>query len=97
MVQEWRRGKCQALWHEQDGACFFCGRAMPEPARQRLRHRKRLDSATIEHVVPRSLGGAEDWSNEVAACRECNAAKADRPPTDEELARLVRQKARPPG
>jgi 5-methylcytosine-specific restriction endonuclease McrA len=84
----WRRGRCHRLWQEQGGRCFHCDQPMPDPLSQRLRHRKRPDSATIEHVVPQSGGGVTDWSNEVAACRRCNAAKADRPATAEELARL---------
>lgn len=94
MIGDWRRGRCQALWQEQQGVCFFCGRTMPEPARQRLRHRKRMESATIDHVQPRTLGGLAEWSNEVAACRACNSAKADRPPTEEELTKLARHKRR---
>ena len=37
---------------------------------------KRAD--TIDHVVPRSRGGAHTWDNCVAACRTCNSKKADR-------------------
>jgi 5-methylcytosine-specific restriction endonuclease McrA len=37
---------------------------------------KRAD--TIDHVVPRSRGGAHTWDNCVAACRTCNSRKADR-------------------
>jgi 5-methylcytosine-specific restriction endonuclease McrA len=37
---------------------------------------KRAD--TIDHVIPRSRGGAHDWDNCVAACRTCNSKKADR-------------------
>ena len=33
---------------------------------------------TIDHVVPRSRGGAHSWENCVAACRTCNSRKADR-------------------
>ena len=33
---------------------------------------------TIDHVVPRSRGGAHTWENCVAACRTCNSRKADR-------------------
>ena len=33
---------------------------------------------TIDHVVPRSRGGGHTWENCVAACRTCNARKADR-------------------
>jgi 5-methylcytosine-specific restriction endonuclease McrA len=84
----WRRGHCQRLWSEQAGKCFYCSEPLPEPASERIRHRKREMSATIDHVLPRSLGGAAEWHNEVAACRRCNSAKADRPPTPEELCRL---------
>jgi 5-methylcytosine-specific restriction endonuclease McrA len=38
--------------------------------------KKRAD--TIDHVVPRSRGGAHDWDNCVAACRGCNSRKADK-------------------
>ncbi|CAA7613251.1 conserved hypothetical protein [Magnetospirillum sp. LM-5] len=91
----WRRARCQRLWEEQHGNCFFCGRPMPEPMTQRVRHRKRACAATIEHVVPRSAGGAADWSNEVAACHACNAAKADQPPTEEQKQKLALLKAFP--
>jgi 5-methylcytosine-specific restriction endonuclease McrA len=37
---------------------------------------KRAD--TIDHVVPRSRGGAHSWENCVAACKSCNSRKADR-------------------
>lgn len=94
MDGDWRRGRCQVLWHEQGGTCFFCGRAMPAPVGQRLRHRKRPDSATIDHVWPRSLGGLAAWSNEVAACLACNSTKADRAPTSAEQAKLADQKRR---
>lgn len=32
----------------------------------------------IDHVVPRSKGGAHSWENVVAACRPCNTRKEDR-------------------
>lgn len=42
--------------------CQYCGAA----------------AENIDHVVPRSRGGAHTWDNVVAACRRCNAAKEDR-------------------
>ncbi|MGE3619314.1 MAG: HNH endonuclease [Acidimicrobiia bacterium] len=33
---------------------------------------------SIDHVVPRSRGGAHAWENVVAACRPCNVDKRDR-------------------
>jgi 5-methylcytosine-specific restriction endonuclease McrA len=33
---------------------------------------------TIDHVIPKSRGGAHSWENCVACCVRCNARKADR-------------------
>ena len=52
----------------RDGyTCQYCGAT---PAVQLL---------TLDHVVPRALGGRSTWENMVAACRACNARKADQP------------------
>lgn len=34
-------------------------------------------SVSVDHVVPRCRGGKCRWSNEVAACRDCNTARGD--------------------
>ncbi|MGK4580430.1 HNH endonuclease [Kitasatospora sp. HPMI-4] len=44
--------------------CAYCGRR----------------AATVDHLVPRSRGGADSWLNTVAACAEDNQRKADRTP-----------------
>ena len=36
----------------------------------------------IDHVVPRSRGGAHSWDNVVACCRRCNTRKEDRLPEE---------------
>jgi len=36
----------------------------------------------LEHVIPRAQGGQSTWENLVAACRDCNARKADRTPAE---------------
>ncbi|PRZ41212.1 HNH endonuclease [Antricoccus suffuscus] len=54
--------------------CAYCGR----------------QANTIDHVVPRSRGGAMSWKNLVAACRTCNGAKGNRTP-DEARMPLLRQ------
>jgi 5-methylcytosine-specific restriction endonuclease McrA len=36
----------------------------------------------LEHVIPRARGGQSTWVNLVAACRDCNARKADRIQTE---------------
>jgi 5-methylcytosine-specific restriction endonuclease McrA len=45
--------------------CQYCG------------DRPGVDELTIDHVIPRSRGGATTWENCVTACRRCNAKKAD--------------------
>lgn len=46
--------------------CAYCGRR----------------SSTVDHVLPRSRGGRDEWLNTVAACRQCNGSKADRTPEE---------------
>jgi len=48
--------------------CAYCGSVL---------HDKSLE---LEHVIPRSKGGATSWTNIVSACRTCNAKKDDRTP-----------------
>lgn len=36
----------------------------------------------VDHVVPRSRGGAHQWDNVVASCRGCNSRKKDRTPAE---------------
>jgi 5-methylcytosine-specific restriction endonuclease McrA len=49
---------------------------------------------SIDHVLPRSRGGANIWENVVACCRRCNIRKGDRLPHEIGL-RLARS-PRPP-
>ena len=42
--------------------------------------RFRFEQLDMEHIVPRSKGGADSWMNLVAACKGCNNRKADRTP-----------------
>ncbi|MER7350179.1 HNH endonuclease [Streptomyces aurantiacus] len=44
--------------------CAYCGRR----------------ATTVDHVVPRSQGGADSWLNTVASCAMDNHRKADRTP-----------------
>lgn len=39
-------------------------------------------AATIDHVLPRSRGGADTWENLVACCQRCNNKKGDRTPQE---------------
>ena len=59
--------------------CQYCG------------HR---ESLTVDHVVPKSRGGADAWKNLVAACTSCNNKKGNRTP-DEARMPLRRKPFRP--
>jgi 5-methylcytosine-specific restriction endonuclease McrA len=52
------------------------------------------DQITMDHVIPRSRGGASSWTNCVAACVDCNARKADRTPEQAGM-KLKRRPTRP--
>lgn len=64
------------LFRKQRGACYYCGEPMllakvPEGVRQPPR------LATIDHIIPKSKGGAFA-ENCVGACAECNSERGDR-------------------
>jgi hypothetical protein len=40
---------------------------------------KAFKIGTIDHIIPRSLGGQSTFTNCVAACFPCNKKKADKP------------------
>lgn len=50
--------------------CQYCG---DRPGSEEL---------TLDHVLPRSRGGATTWENCVLACVECNRRKANRTPAE---------------
>ncbi|MCS7221895.1 MAG: HNH endonuclease [Anaerolineae bacterium] len=62
--------------------CQYCG---AQPGRAEL---------TLDHVVPRSLGGETIWENVVTACRPCNQRKGNRLPAQAGL-RLRSEPRRP--
>ncbi len=51
-----------ALMHRDRFCCAYCG----------------AKADTVDHVVPRSLGGDHSWENCVACCSRCNHRKGDR-------------------
>jgi 5-methylcytosine-specific restriction endonuclease McrA len=70
----------RAVFARDRHRCQYCGSA---------RH------LTVDHVVPRSRGGADTWDNLVTSCAPCNRKKGDRPL---HLAGLhLSQPPRPPG
>jgi 5-methylcytosine-specific restriction endonuclease McrA len=61
--------------------CQYCGRNGGE-------------RMTIDHVIPKSLGGRTVWENVVGACRACNLKKGNKSPGEVGL-RLLRKPTRP--
>lgn len=66
----WRRCKRGYLYQLQGGRCYYCGEMLE------------YEHCTIDHVIPRSLGGTRELGNIVVACVSCNQAKGDRLPDD---------------
>jgi 5-methylcytosine-specific restriction endonuclease McrA len=56
------------LYSIQHGKCWYCAN-----------HVLKCD-ATVDHVIPKSKGGTDDFSNKVMACYSCNQDKADKVP-----------------
>ncbi len=65
------------LWLRDRGRCQYTGRDL------------KPGDGNVDHVVPRSRGGATDWENCVLASCEVNSRKADRTPEQAGL-RLLR-------
>ncbi|MEW6141957.1 MAG: HNH endonuclease [Chloroflexota bacterium] len=59
--------------------CQYCG--------------KRVRQLTIDHVVPRRLGGEHVWENVVTACTTCNCRKAGRTPAEARMKLLSEPRA----
>lgn len=68
----------RTVFARDDHICQYCGRS----------------AESLDHVVPRSRGGAHTWDNVVACCRRCNTLKGDRLVADTPLA--LRRAPRPP-
>ncbi len=56
----------RGVFIRDDHTCQYCGRV----------------AENVDHVQPRSRGGAHEWENVVAACRRCNSRKRDHTPAE---------------
>ena len=65
-----RRWRVKALINKFGGRCPGCQCMVT------LTH-DAPDQATVDHVVPKSKGGSENFSNLQLLCRQCNHAKGD--------------------
>jgi len=71
MMDEYR-DRLYRLGEAQNWRCCYCGIYMHTGSHRPTSR----DCATVEHVVPRTAGGSDDWLNLVAACRLCNNARS---------------------
>ena len=70
------------LFARDRNQCQYCGKHFP------------TSELSIDHVVPRTLGGGDSWQNLVCSCVRCNAKKGGRTP-DQARMKLVRRPAQP--
>jgi 5-methylcytosine-specific restriction endonuclease McrA len=68
------------ILRRDDYTCQYCG--------------KRSHALTVDHVIPRRLGGQHIWTNVVAACPPCNRRKGGKTPERANM-RLRRQPVQP--
>lgn len=56
------------LFARDDNHCQYCGKRFP------------TSELSLDHVIPRRLGGEASWDNIVCACMTCNVKKGGRTP-----------------
>lgn len=61
------------IFERDNWTCAFCGNKVSKAPKVQGR------LATVDHVHPRSQGGATNWLNLVSACFDCNQRKKDMP------------------
>ena len=71
IVTKWRYSKGpgwsrSGVVHRDGRRCAYCSAA----------------GTTVDHILPRSRGGRNTWSNTVAACYGCNQRKGNRTPAE---------------
>ena len=70
------------IWERDGGVCQYSGRKL------------KPSEGNIDHVLPRSRGGASSWDNCVLAHRDINSKKANRTPQEAGL-KLIRSPSVP--
>jgi 5-methylcytosine-specific restriction endonuclease McrA len=65
--------------------CIYCGTRAGDIVRGRPMTKSDL---TVDHILPRSRGGKDNWTNTACACYTCNHRKGDRMPGEAGLRML---------
>lgn len=64
---DWKR-ICQFILERDGFTCQYC--------------RSEKGPFEVDHVLPKSRGGTDDYSNLLCACMSCNRSKKDRTPEE---------------
>jgi len=70
------------IFARDENRCQYCGR------------RFNTQELSLDHVIPRSQGGASSWANVVCACTRCNKRKGGRTPRQAHMT-LIRSPRQP--
>ena len=70
------------IYARDKNRCQYCGKKYPTP------------ELSLDHVVPRSLGGRSSWENLVCACTKCNVKKGGRTPHQANM-KLIKKPVKP--
>jgi 5-methylcytosine-specific restriction endonuclease McrA len=70
------------IWVRDDYTCQYTGKKL------------KPNEGNIDHIIPRSRGGANNWDNCVLTCKSINAKKANNTPEEVGL-KLIRQPKTP--
>lgn len=65
------------FWRDNN-QCQYCGNFF------------KFDDLTMDHVVPKSMGGGKTWENIVTSCSSCNSKKRDRTPKEANMPLIKR-------
>jgi len=60
----------KGLYARDRNRCLYCGETFASI------------HLTRDHIIPKSRGGSDSWSNSATACRECNHKKANQTPEE---------------
>jgi 5-methylcytosine-specific restriction endonuclease McrA len=70
------------IYARDKNKCQYCGKKQP------------TSELSLDHIIPRSMGGKAVWTNIVCACTKCNVKKAGRTPRQAHMA-LIRKPVKP--
>jgi hypothetical protein len=65
------------LFRRDANVCLYCGDTFP------------FQKLTRDHIIPRSRGGKNTWTNSATACKRCNHAKGAKTPEEANMKLLA--------